>query len=751
MQSTILRRPSLFIVRGLCGRLTPLSITACPSSPSWLSTSMLLLTLLTFLAVIAPSTFTFAATKFFPAESGVVELNPASFPSQVHKEHENTFVLFFSPKSGKCKELQPDWTKLVKAMNGMITVAAVDCLTHESLCESEDVTLDSLPVVKLYNGHTTPRRYGGPPNLKSLSSAAFHSLPSFVQPVTSSAASVSSSSLSRVLLFTDKSDTPNMYKALAQRLRGRLTFGEVKSSTGKGKKLMKEYEVDKVPAVVIEAGGEKVKYDGQLTFPALLAHLEQYAGAATGEAVRAVDELVDASCIDAYCVQGRASLCAVMVLSGSSPTLSSSLGMFESIELSRTDPVYKHVWVDSDKHADWLLQAFGIYPADYPQVLVLSAKKERYVSYLGPLTPDDVDEWLQRITAGKVRTIPYETKNGKLPLLDDGNAEDACTPPPPPEPSTTRTVGPNDRYLHHLTESNFPTAVLDTKAAWMILALDNSHLNTLLPTWLGLVNRTRNAVRVGLVNAEADPSLLKQINVTSLPAVRYVKAGETKTVWRSYSGNMTEDELTNLSLTLLHDRFVKSIKGEEGLIELMSGHVDTPRILLFSKHQQVPPLLQSLSIDYHPDLRFGLASFSDPVLSKKFSIKQPPAFVALAQLETKGPGGQLELVAGSYEQDTKWESLIRWLDEVRANGVVNEGMPEDVKKRYRMGRNKLEADRKEREKEEAKERRRAEAEEAKKREADAEGQADTQADDTASCEVTPGDDGGMCTTPPTPE
>ena len=361
------------------------------------------------LAILLPSTL--AATSFFPADSGVLQLDPTTFSSQVHKEHENTFVLFYSPKSGKCKEVQPDYVKLVKALNGMLTVAAVDCTAHQSLCENEDVTPDTIPVFKVYNGHTTARRYGGPANLKSLTGAAFHSLPSFVQPVTSSQPSSTSSqqALSRVLLFTDKPETPNMYRALAQRLRGRLTFGEVKSSTGKGKKLMKEYGVEKVPAVVIEtAASEKVKYDGQLTFPALLSHLEQYASVATGEAVQAVAELVDASCIDTYCTKGKASLCAVMVVSGSSPTLSSSLGMFESIELERADPVYKHVWVDSDKHADWLLQAFGIYPADYPQVLVLSAKKERYVSYLGPLTPDDVDEWMQRITAAEC--APYRTK-----------------------------------------------------------------------------------------------------------------------------------------------------------------------------------------------------------------------------------------------------------------------------------------------------------------------------------------------------
>ena len=308
-------------------------------------------------------------------------------------------------------------------------------------------------------------------------------------------------------------------------------------------------------------------------------------------------------------------------------------------------------------------------------------------------------------------------------------------------------MGENDRYLHHLTDGNFPTTVLDSKAAWMILAVDNAHLNTLLPTWLALVNRTRNAVRVGLVHAGTETAVLRQLNVTEVPAVRYVKAGDSKAVWNVYSGNMTEEKLTEFSLTLLHSRFVKSIRGEEGLIDLMSGFVDTPRILLFSKHNQVPPLLQSLSIDYHPDLRFALASFADPVLTKKFDIKKAPSFVALAQLESsKGSvGGQLELVAGSYDQDTKWEALVHWLDEVRANGVVNEGMPEEVKVRYRMGRKKMEADRKEREKEEAKARRKAEAEAEKERAALFD--AAVPVEDTASCEVTPGDDSGTCTAP----
>lgn len=690
---------------------------------------MVLLPLLLSLGSLALFLSTSAASpSFFPSDSNILLLNASSFSSQVHREFENTFVLFYSPKSGKSKELQPEWIKLAKAVNGMVTVAAVDCLVEEDICEQE--AENSIPVIKVYNGKGTPKRYGGPPSAKQLTSFAFFSLPSYVTSLTpSNIDKPSSPSLNRVLLFTDKSDTPNLFKALAQRLRGQLEFGEVKA---KQKKLMERYGIDKTPTILVEHDGISTVYEGAMNFPALLSYLTGFAK--KGEDEVRMPELIDQSCIDLYCRDGKASLCAVMIVSGSSPTLSDSLSLFQSISDSRSDPVYQHTWLDSDKHADFLLSAFGLYPADYPQIIVLSAKKDRYVSYLGSLTADDVGDWLRQITAGKIRTIPYETKDGKLPAFEDGNSEPACVAPPPPPPPRERN--PNDKYLHHITASNFPTAVLDSKAAWLLLISDPSHLQSHMPVWLGLVNRTKNAVRVGIINAEAEPGLVKKLN-GSVGEIKYVEAGVEKGLWKTYEGEFNETTLSDFSLSLLPQKFVKKVKGEDGLVSFMLGNIDTPRILLFSKHSIVPPLLSSLSVDYHPHLIFGLASSSDSVLMKKFNVKKIPSLVALGQLD-KGEGGQLELIAGSYEQGLKWEELVGWLDEVRKDGVINEGIPEDVKKRYRAARRKEEEKRLKEEEAERK-RRRKEEEEAEKR---------SEAAEEGSCEVSVDDKEGMCTAPP---
>ena len=650
--------------------------------------------------------------------------------------------------------------KLVRSFNGMIAVAAVDCLEQAALCESEEVYVDqAIPVFKLYTGAVAPpRRYGGPPSAKALASFAFFSLPNLVLSVNSRTVEEKTDAAApplppRVLLFTDKTETPNLYKALAQRLHGRLRFAELRTgkATGKDKeaerKLLADYGVDSTPAVVVEQNGRRTLYEGAMSFPALLSFLQGFAGeeAAAPAAGQLVDELKDASCINAYCLAGKASLCAVLIASGSSPSLQSSLSLFHALDVSRQDPVFHHVWLDSDKHADFLLSAFGLYPADYPQLVALSAKRERYVSYMGAFTPEDIADWLRKITAGKLRPVPYETRDGKLPALDDGDEEDACLPPPPPIPS-----GPHERYLHHLSFTSFPTTVLDSRAAWMLLIAKDAHLQAALPVWLQLVNRTRNAVRIGLISGEREPQLLRQLNVSAsrLPLVLCAAAGTERKDWKEYTGELSEPALRERSLQLLHSRHVQQVRGEDGLAAFMRGETDTPRILLFSKHSAPPPLLQSLSIDFHPHLVFGIAQETDAVLTGKFSVKKIPSFVALAQLEkaeSAGPAAGLDLVAGSYDASMQWEDLAHWLTDVRRVGVVNDKMPDDVKRRYRAGRKQAEESRLQKEEEEKQQRRKEE----KQRLQEQEAAAKQSEDQAASCEVSADDsDGGMCTAPP---
>ena len=709
-----------------------------PSPP--LPRLLLLLSTLALFLQLAPLSARAASPSaaLFPPSSGVLQLNSSSFQPLVHSPLAHVLVLFYSPKSGRFKELHPEYLKLPKSLNSMIHVAAVDCTVEEELCDSEEAT-EGLPIIKLYTGKGTPRRYSGPPQAKHLTSFSLFALPNLVTALSPANVDKRSSSLARVLLFTDKAETPALFRALAQRLQGQLDFGEVKAGQ---KKLLTRYalETTDLPRILIEHDGEVTTYEGAMSFPALLEALAQYAKAGGGEGAAVLDELVDQSCLRLYCVEGKASLCAVLVASGASPELAQHQRMFRTVSDTRSDPVFHHVWLDSDKHADFLLSAFGLYPADYPQLVVLSAKKDRYVVYMGALAPGDIGDWLRMITAGKIRTIPYETRDGKLPLLSDGDEEDACKPPPPPAPPAPKV----DKYLHQLTGGNFETAVLDRKAAWMVLATTEAQAHAHMAPWLALVNRSKNAVRVGMVNTEKDPALKARLNVSTTPVVRYLRAGQDRGVWESYEGELNETALTAFSLTLLHSRFVQKVAGEAGLVSFMASYPDAPRILLFSKQKAAPPLLQSLSIDFHPHLIFGLANEADQVLTKKFNVKKAPAFMALGQLEKEGggTGGPLELVAGSYEGGMAWEEVNQWLETVRREGVTNEGMPEDMKKRYRAARKKEEEKRVKAEAEEKKKRQKAEEEAEKKKAADAKA-------DEGSCEVSADDGEGQCTAPPT--
>lgn len=86
-------------------------------------------------------------------------------------------------------------------------------------------------------------------------------------------------SIPRVLLFTDKQNTPPMYKAIAIDYISTASFGIVKKNE---KSLMKRFGVSKFPTVVVitnDAGGDETihMYDGEQKKEALYEYLSAFA------------------------------------------------------------------------------------------------------------------------------------------------------------------------------------------------------------------------------------------------------------------------------------------------------------------------------------------------------------------------------------------------------------------------------------------------------------------------------------------
>lgn len=87
----------------------------------------------------------------------VVSLTPDTFPELVkrRKSDELWMVDFYAPWCGPCQALLPEWRRVARMLNGMISVGTVDCQKHHSFCQGESVR--AYPEIRLYS-HSASRR-----------------------------------------------------------------------------------------------------------------------------------------------------------------------------------------------------------------------------------------------------------------------------------------------------------------------------------------------------------------------------------------------------------------------------------------------------------------------------------------------------------------------------------------------------------------------------------------------------------------
>lgn len=221
----------------------------------------------------------------YDKNSGVINLTKKNFASEVFSTEHVWLVEFYAPWCGHCKNLAPEWEKAAKNLKGIVKVAAVNCDDDKDLCGSFGV--QGFPTIKLFP-HTLKKQgkgvvkepvdYQGQRTAASIANFALEKLPSFVTVITSKNEEKFLSSepeLAKVLLFTNKASTSNLYKALSIDFHHRLSLAEVRHSQ---KELVDKYEVTKFPTLIVLAtDGERVQYEKDLKHDQLTKFLQPYA------------------------------------------------------------------------------------------------------------------------------------------------------------------------------------------------------------------------------------------------------------------------------------------------------------------------------------------------------------------------------------------------------------------------------------------------------------------------------------------
>jgi len=269
-----------------------------------------------------------------------------------------------------------------------------------------------------------PTDYNGPRTAASVANAAINMLPNFVHKIDDEASQEKffGNSHSKVLLFTDKTSTPTLFKALALEYRNRLTFGIIKSSKTE---LVEKYGVTKFPTVLVQKNGETTTtpFEGKIGFDSLNAFLKKFAPTlrntyANGASDESDEEVVSAKPIDptefelkritsaeeweTNCKE-RSGLCAVAVLDPYNypDDLEKQEALLTELAAQYTGKLHL-MWFAAREQPSFC-DAFGL--SNFPALLLvnparLEGHKTRFSLYRGAFNEEDISSYLDRFLAG---------------------------------------------------------------------------------------------------------------------------------------------------------------------------------------------------------------------------------------------------------------------------------------------------------------------------------------------------------------
>ncbi|KAI8451642.1 thioredoxin-like protein [Phakopsora pachyrhizi] len=157
----------------------------------------------------------------FNSKGDVKAYNVKSFKSHLGKSSKGTMVVFYSPRCGHCRSLQPDYEKAATNLKNLVNFIAIDCESQENSasCGSE-YQIRGYPTIKYYSANPISIDYQGQRTSSALIEFSTKNMPSFTKRVKTfdqleSLIDKSSSDKPLVVLFTKSSSATPLFKALS--------------------------------------------------------------------------------------------------------------------------------------------------------------------------------------------------------------------------------------------------------------------------------------------------------------------------------------------------------------------------------------------------------------------------------------------------------------------------------------------------------------------------------------------------------
>jgi protein disulfide-isomerase A6 len=380
----------------------------------------------------------------YSSSDGVILATDSNFQSLVLDSPKPSVVEFFAPWCGHCKNLAPEWKKAAAKLKGMINVVAIDCDAASGKGLAARYGIKGFPTIKFFSPDSkTPEDYNGQRSAGAIVSYALGKLTTknIKKVISKNVEEFLSNSLPKGLLFTSKTTTTPLYKALSYEFKDRILLGEVQE---KETELVNRFGIDTFPTFLIIKNDDAkttVKFEDELSYPTLSSFIDTHALPAKKPSgsnkqkeqkqqkpseekkakatppppppqVWALEKEED---YVSKCVDQRA-VCAIAFLPPKEvdeDQHASYLNVLQELFTKRgPKDAFVIMWADGSKTTGFR-KALDL-AVDLPNFIVLSPHKKRYNPFIGAFAAGPMSEFMDRILQGK-RSISVD----KLPPLFD--------------------------------------------------------------------------------------------------------------------------------------------------------------------------------------------------------------------------------------------------------------------------------------------------------------------------------------------
>ena len=347
------------------------------------------------------------APNMYDDKSGVSEIsNPNDFNSKIGQRPDIVVVDFYSPSCKPCQDLKQEYISVAKKFAGIVQVMAVNCQGHMTgkICQSERV--QNYPTIRIYLDSNKQLDFPASQakTSKAIGNWIANSMPDFSSKIDSKKSLdkflSSAGNKAVVFLFTDKKETPALFKSLCRSFKTNVACG-----------LLMNYSVSSPPSFLPESIHKEIVKTPTLFYlhDAVSFAGEMFKGSMTSEIISLffsrivshrsrqvnVEQLTSARRDD--CSSKDSSICILLL---GNPTNDSAVSQNYDVlkqlaERFKSDPV-KFFWIDGGSKFVTMFQ-----DATNGKVVAYRGKRNKYSIFEGsPVEFETVNVWIDNIVSG---------------------------------------------------------------------------------------------------------------------------------------------------------------------------------------------------------------------------------------------------------------------------------------------------------------------------------------------------------------